>query len=126
MAKRAYWCSTGGEPRSSGQSILAMRTLNAYVAEGEKKRRLVVAMVIVSPSYTLATRAYFMSGMYCWSLGAFCFLGCCVWSDFGSVGFASSSGCGGLVMVLTDGTVSKRDRASARLRLTDFHIMSYG
>ena len=62
MAKRAYWCSTGGEPRSSGQSILAMRTLNAYVAEGEKKRRLVVAMVIVSPSYTLATRAYFMSG----------------------------------------------------------------
>ena len=60
------------------------------------------------------------------SLGAFCFLGCCVWSDFGSVGFASSSGCGGLVMVLTDGTVSKRDRASARLRLTDFHIMSYG
>jgi hypothetical protein len=30
------------------------------------------------------------------------------------------------VMVLTDGTVSKRDRASAKLRLTDFHIMSYG
>jgi hypothetical protein len=31
-----------------------------------------------------------------------------------------------LVMVLTDGTVSKRDRASARIRLIDFHIMSYG
>jgi hypothetical protein len=29
------------------------------------------------------------------------------------------------VIVLTDGTVSKRDLASEKLRLTDFHIMSY-